>query len=74
MKKLLSELKEGQKGKIDIIKSQNVMKTLASLGIIPGEEVSVFKKSFWGCPMYIYTNKCRVVLRKREADLIEINV
>lgn len=71
----LSMLKPGEKGRIIKIRTIGQMKRrLMDMGVLVGEEVIVEKLAPLGDPIQFRIKNYSLSLRKKEAELIEIEV
>ncbi len=66
----LSELKQGQKGKIKSINSSDLELKLLEMGCLPGEEIIVEQIALLGDPISIRVSGYSLSLRKSEANQI----
>jgi ferrous iron transport protein A len=66
----LSELKQGQRGKIKSINSSDLELKLLEMGCLPGEEIVVEQIALLGDPISIRVSGYSLSLRKSEANQI----
>lgn len=66
----LSDLKQGQSGKIKSINSSDLEIKLLEMGCLPGEEIVVEQIAFLGDPISIRVSGYSLSLRRSEASLI----
>ncbi len=67
---MLSDLKQGQKGRIKSIKSSDLELKLLEMGCLPGEEIVVEQIALLGDPISIRVSGYSLSLRKSEASQI----
>ncbi|MEA2066509.1 MAG: ferrous iron transport protein A [Thermotogota bacterium] len=73
--KMLSELKNGEKGKIIKIGGKgNIHKRLLDMGLVSGSEVTVQRKAPLGDPIEIRVKGYYLSLRKDEASSIQVEI
>jgi len=66
-------LEENKSAKIVSVNNNNATKVrLAEMGIMPGIDVRMIKKTPFGGPVYIKINNYYITLRKEDASLITI--
>ena len=66
-------LEENKSAKIVSVNNNNATKVrLAEMGIMPGIDVRMIKKTPFGGPVYIKINNYYITLRKEDAFLITI--
>ncbi len=69
----LSEMKEGEKGRVlEISGSEQLKKKILVMGILPGEEVIVDRIAPFGSPIVVNVKNMKVALRKDEANHITV--
>lgn len=75
MKKLLSDLKIGDKATIATVLGEGrVRRRLFDMGVTPGAKVYLKKKAPLGDPIEVTIRGYELSLRKDEAMLIEVNM
>ena len=73
MKKLLSDLKVGDSGKVVKVNGEGaIRRRLFDMGITPGVEIYFRKKAPLGDPIEINLRGYELSLRKADADMIEV--
>ena len=73
MKRLLSDLKVGDSGKVVKVNGEGaIRRRLFDMGITPGVEIYVRKKAPLGDPIEITLRGDELTLRKAEASFVEI--
>ncbi len=70
----LSKLKRKMVGKILSIESEDVLTKLVELGIMPGVQFSIQNIAPFNGPLAIWINDSKVILRKKEAASILVEV
>lgn len=71
-KKLLSELKKGQMGKVSSFSENLFTEKLMEMGCLPGTTVKVVQIAPFGGPFIIELQDCNLGLRRNEASYIEV--
>ncbi len=73
--KMLSELKQGEKGKVVKIGGKgNVLRRLLDMGLVSGSEVEMQRVAPLGDPIEINIKGYNLSLRKEEASSIQVEV
>lgn len=75
MKKLLSEFKVGESGKIVAVTGEGrIRRRLFDMGVTPGAELTMRKKAPLGDPIEVTIRGYELTLRKSEAEFVEVEV
>lgn len=75
MKKKLSEMKNGETGKILMVLGEGIVRRrLFDMGVTPGAEVHMKKRAPLGDPLEIHIRGYELTLRKVEASQVEMEV
>lgn len=75
MKKLLSEFKIGESGKIvNVAGEGRIRRRLFDMGVTPGAELTMRKKAPLGDPIEITIRGYELTLRKSEAEFVEVEI
>ena len=75
MKKKLSAMKNGERGKILLVLGEGIVRRrLFDMGVTPGAEVYVKKRAPLGDPLEIHIRGYELTLRKVEASQVEMEV
>ncbi|MCI8342841.1 MAG: ferrous iron transport protein A [Clostridia bacterium] len=75
MKKLLSDFKIGEKGKITAVSGEGkIRRRLFDMGVTPGAEVLLRKKAPLGDPLEVRLRGYELTLRKTEAACVTMEV
>ena len=75
MKRLLSDLKVGDSGKVVKVNGEGaVRRRLFDMGVTPGADVYFRKKAPLGDPIEISLRGYELTLRKAEAALVEMEI
>ena len=69
----LSEVKTGTKVKIKSFENHEIVLKLMEMGCIPEEEITVWKKTPLGDPIYILVSGYSLSLRLNEAEQIIVD-
>ncbi|AMO20568.1 FeoA family protein [Flavobacterium columnare] len=74
MKINLSQLRQGQKAKIDDFDIDSVPLKLLEMGCLPGNEVELLQVAPLGDPLYLLVNDAHLAIRKETADAIQVTL
>ncbi|MBF6654943.1 FeoA family protein [Flavobacterium columnare] len=74
MKINLSQLRQGQKAKIDDFDIDSVPLKLLEMGCLPGNEVQLLQVAPLGDPLYLLVNDAHLAIRKETADAIQVTL
>ena len=75
MKKLLSELSVGERGRVVKVNGEGaIRRRLFDMGVTPGADVYFRKKAPLGDPIEITLRGYELTLRKSEAALVEMEI
>ena len=75
MKKLLSELSMGERGRVVKVNGEGaIRRRLFDMGVTPGADVYFRKKAPLGDPIEITLRGYELTLRKSEAALVEMEI
>ena len=75
MKKLLSDFKVGESGKIVAVLGEGrIRRRLFDMGVTPGAELTMRKKAPLGDPIEITIRGYELTLRKTEAEFVEVEL
>lgn len=70
----MSELKNGERGKIISVESGGISKRLKDMGLVSGSEVELRGRAPLGDPIEIRVKGYNLSLRQKEADRIMLEV
>ncbi len=71
----LYELNINQTAKIgNLANSNDSVSRLSEMGLIPGSEIRIVKKNPFGGPVQLKLHNSYIVIRKEDAQLIEITI
>ncbi|AEW86681.1 ferrous iron transport protein A [Flavobacterium columnare NBRC 100251 = ATCC 23463] len=74
MKINLSQLRQGQKAKIDDFDIDSIPLKLLEMGCLPGNEVQLLQVAPLGDPLYLLVNDAHLAIRKETADAIQVTL
>ncbi|AMA50451.1 MULTISPECIES: FeoA family protein [Flavobacterium] len=74
MKINLSQLRQGQKARIDDFDIDSVPLKLLEMGCLPGNEVQLLQIAPLGDPLYLLVNDSHLAIRKETADAIQVTL
>ncbi len=70
----LADLKQGQKGKIVSLITNNIPLKLLEMGCLPGNDVTLLHTAPFQCPMYLDVNGSHLAIRREVAREIEVEI
>lgn len=70
---ILSDIKVGEQVRIISYKNTLEASRMMSMGILPGEVLTVSRKTIFGTSLYIESCKMRFAIRKQEASSIIVS-
>ncbi|MEO6219416.1 MAG: FeoA family protein [Ginsengibacter sp.] len=70
----LSNIKPGTKVKIKSFENDEIILKLMEMGLLPEEEITVWKKAPWGDPIYVLVAGYSLSLRMDEAEKINVEI
>lgn len=70
----LADLKQGQKGTIVSLITNNIPLKLLEMGCLPGNEVTLLHTAPFRCPMYLNINGSHLAIRREVAKEIEVEL